>query len=342
MKRLLYLLYHIKNLDAQRLKLFLDYVHRNTGRSKLAIIGDNIAAVLKYKISILEYFQFQFYQLSGTERARWAGTGYMYEYQLLMNPKEYREELEDKAVFLQKYSSFIAHRYTTLADLEAGKTGVLEDLLRNNKSGKLVLKSSSGQCGWGVEVVNASEYNVEAIMTRLTKSGNDIVEEYVVQHKDLMNLSPSGLNTIRIFTQLNNHDEVEFLGCRLRISVNSIVDNMAAGNIAAAVDEHTGIVIGPGVYSDITKPDELKHPVTGVPIVGFQIPFWQETVKMIKQAAKATPNNRSVGWDIAITDNGPELIEGNHDWCKLVWQLPVRKGLKNILETYKNQLLNSQ
>jgi len=27
-----------------------------------------------------------------------------------------------------------------------------------------------------------------------------------------------------------------------------------------------------------------------------------------------------------------DSIEGNHDWCKLVWQLPVNKGLKSMLE----------
>ena len=45
-------------------------------------------------------------------------------------------------------------------------------------------------------------------------------------------------------------------------------------------------------------------------------------------AARHQPQNRSIGWDIAVTPHGPGLIEGNHDWCKLVWQLPVGRGLK--------------
>jgi hypothetical protein len=56
---------------------------------------------------------------------------------------------------------------------------------------------------------------------------------------------------------------------------------------------------------------------------------------MIKKAALLHPENRSIGWDVAITNNGPELIEANHDWCKLLWQLPVKKGLKHVLENYK-------
>jgi hypothetical protein len=116
--------------------------------------------------------------------------------------------------------------------------------------------------------------------------------------------------------------------------VNSTVDNMAAGNMAAPVDEVTGIVTGPAVYSDITRADEIVHSVTGVAISGFQIPFWKETIEMIKIAAKLHPQNRSVGWDIAMTKKGPDLIEGNHDWCKLLWQLPVKHGLKPVLERH--------
>ena len=41
-------------------------------------------------------------------------------------------------------------------------------------------------------------------------------------------------------------------------------------------------------------------------------------------------------------NEGPELIEGNHDWCKLLWQLPVNKGLKHVLEKYKNELTLQQ
>ena len=109
---------------------------------------------------------------------------------------------------------------------------------------------------------------------------------------------------------------------------------MAAGNIAAPIDEMTGLVSGSGVYSDITKTDEIEHPVTGVKIEGFQVPYWPEVMNMVKEAALLHPQNRSIGWDVAITNEGPELLEGNHNWCKLLWQLPVKKGLKPVLEQY--------
>jgi hypothetical protein len=55
---------------------------------------------------------------------------------------------------------------------------------------------------------------------------------------------------------------------------------------------------------------------------------------LAKEAALFDKSNRSIGWDIVVTETGPGLIEGNHDWCKLVWQLPVLKGLKPVLERH--------
>jgi len=205
--------------------------------------------------------------------------------------------------------------------------------LLSNLSGRLVLKYSRGQVGAEVEVVDCADYTPEKLIKIMTEKRFDLVEEYVVQHPTLMKISPSGLNTIRIFTQLDKN-RIDFLGARLRLSVNSPVDNMAAGNLAATIDLETGIVTGPGVYSDITKTDTDIHPVTKQPILNFQIPFWIELLEMVKQAAMLCSENKSVGWDIAIGYDGPELIEGNHNWCKLLWQLPVKQGLKKELEKY--------
>ena len=58
---------------------------------------------------------------------------------------------------------------------------------------------------------------------------------------------------------------------------------------------------------------------------------------MVTEAALAFPENKSIGWDVAFTSEGVDLIEGNHDWCKLLWQLPVEQGLKRVLEDYLNE-----
>jgi glutathione synthase/RimK-type ligase-like ATP-grasp enzyme len=333
MKRLIYLGYYIKNLDKRKFLLFLNHTVKQTGRNKAVIIYDLLRSVFSYNISLLEYFQFNFISKNKAERKEWAGTGYMYEYQLVMNPKEERIILDDKRKFAKAYQKYFVHTVANLEELKS-KADLVEEIL-NNPSGKMVFKAADGKCGATVEVVHTNEFNPVSIISYMEKNKLDLVEEYIIQHSDLNKLSPSAVNTVRIFTQLDKNNEVILLGCRQRISVNSSVDNMAAGNIAAVIDEHTGKIIDSGVYSDITKEEELIHPITGVLIVGFQVPFWKETIKMVKEAAKLYPQNRSIGWDIVITENGPGFIEGNHDWCKLLWQLPAKKGLKSVIDIYK-------
>ncbi|MCW9706775.1 sugar-transfer associated ATP-grasp domain-containing protein [Fodinibius salsisoli] len=331
-KRALYLGYYLKQLDKKKFSLFLNYTSKLTGQSKATILSDLLKCVFNYNISILEYFQFRFYDLSKQERRSWAGTGYMYEYQLKMNPPDKRHILEDKTLFYKHYRDFFVH---TAADIEAleSQPAIAETIL-SNPSGKLVLKSADGNCGKEVEIKRCDDFSPGSLISFMKDSGYQVVEEFVEQHAELNRLSPSAVNTIRIFTELNAKNEVNILGCRLRISVNSSVDNMAAGNLAAPIDEKSGQLSGPAVYSDITKEEQIYHPITKVKITGFQIPFWEETIKMVKKAAKLHPQNRSIGWDVVITPKGPGLIEGNHDWCKLLWQLPVKKGMKSLLNEF--------
>lgn len=331
-KRALYLGYYLKQLDRDRWKRFLEYTGERTGRSALSLMSDAIRSVFRYNISILEYFQFRFFELDEEQRQTWAGTGFMYEYQKQMNPPGARVVLEEKPLFMKEYSEFIRHESATIDELNENEE-LLKSIL-NSRSGKIVLKRSDGGSGKGIEVISTDGLTKEKLFGVLKRTGNDMAEEFVVQHKELMKLAPSGLNTIRVITQIDENGNALVIGCRLRMTIHSHVDNMAAGNIAASVDTETGIVSSEAVYSDMTKPAERKHPVTGIEIKGFQLPYWTETIEMVKKAALKNPSNRSIGWDVAITDSGPELIEGNHDWCKLLWQLPEMKGLKYQLEPY--------
>lgn len=332
LQRTMYLIYYFTQMKWDLLKKFLNYASQSSGKSKARLLLESVGDLYKYNTSILEYFQFKFYEKLPEEKRKWAGTGYMYEYQLKMNPPKYRDILDDKTKFYKAYQPFFVHVVSDLHGLQTQPELILK--LLSNPSGKLVFKVADGKCGAQVLIKSVGEFNESSLIGFMKQGGYDLVEEFIMQHPALNALSPSAVNTVRIFTQLNSKGKVEVLGCRQRISVNSQVDNMAAGNLAAPIEEGSGIIAGPGVYSDITKSDESSHPVTGIPITGFQVPYWKEILSIVKAASLAHPQNRSIGWDVAITEKGPGLIEGNHDWCKLLWQLPVQQGLRPMLEKH--------
>ena len=53
------------------------------------------------------------------------------------------------------------------------------------------------------------------------------------------------------------------------------------------------------------------HPLTGFRFSELRVPGVQTAFDLCCCAAEKLPQVRYVGWDIAFTDHGPELIEGN-------------------------------
>lgn len=48
-------------------------------------------------------------------------------------------------------------------------------------------------------------------------------------------------------------------------------------------------------------------------MLGYQIPNWDKVIEGSKRAAEHLPQIGFIGWDVAITENGIQLIEGNHN-----------------------------
>ena len=90
-----------------------------------------------------------------------------------------------------------------------------------------------------------------------------------------------------------------------------------------AINEKTGVIEYPAV--DKLKNIYYKHPMTNTDIVGFKVPKYKEAVKLALKASKVVKESRYVGWDIAITDKGPVIIEGNEYPGHDIYQLPVHR-----------------
>ena len=53
------------------------------------------------------------------------------------------------------------------------------------------------------------------------------------------------------------------------------------------------------------------HPLTKIRFDGYEIPYWKEIEEMVCKAAMVNPDVHVVGWDVAISNKGPLLIEAN-------------------------------
>jgi hypothetical protein len=92
-----------------------------------------------------------------------------------------------------------------------------------------------------------------------------------------------------------------------------VVDNFLQGGLAAPIDFAAGRICGPAVRkdNDLGLISTNRHPDTGQEFNGFPIPMWSEAVELARRAHKTFPTVAFIGWDIAILQDGPVLVEGN-------------------------------
>lgn len=86
-------------------------------------------------------------------------------------------------------------------------------------------------------------------------------------------------------------------------------DNISSGGLGAEINIDAGIVVSPAF--DYSLKRYSVHPITKTEIVGIEIPYWRETLSMVQEMLELVPEIPVVGWDIAITEKGPELVEAN-------------------------------
>lgn len=327
--RIMYFGYYILKTPRKQFYKYFNFVKKEKHLSSFSLYRDIVFSTFKYNISIIDYFKLRFINKPGREREEYVGVGFMYEYQLKMNPKGYRDLLENKIKFLGHFRELAGRQWATLEMLQQDDA-LLQRFLEDEK-GKVVVKYSRGQCGQQVRVVETGNITGGDLLDLMVRDKFDLIETFVVQHDDLMRIAPRGLNTIRVVTQFVSDTDIQIIGAGLRLSIYESVDNMGAGNIVLPVDLQSGTTTDSASYADITKQDINTHPLTGLDLVGFRVPHWEACKNLAIEAARLTPENKSVGWDIAVTNAGPVLIEGNHDWGHESLQVPLRKGIKKKL-----------
>lgn len=142
------------------------------------------------------------------------------------------------------------------------------------------------------------------------------------------------LNTCRVVTgRLGPADAGPVvLGAFLRFAVtDSVVDNLSAGGVAAAVDPATGR-LGPGLRWHKLERPASRHPTTGAPLAGESLPGWPEISALAVRAHRAAGRWCSIGWDIPLLPGGPVLLEANLQWATVPFLPAARIRMPEVYQ----------
>jgi len=293
----------------------------------------------------MDYFYFHFIEKEEFVQREYANTLFMHRFHKSCNKYEYRQIFQDKSKFLQKFKQYVNHRFFLLRDHSFVE---FRDWLLSFQPSHIMVKKLEGTGGFGVRKVDLdygeqkifekdTQKPIEELLNYFIKNKFYLIEEFIEQHETLDTWNSSCINTLRIITYLDKSHILHFIGALLRIGVNGEVDNFHSGGLAVLIDINSGRTKGKGFRMDPSANEFYKkHPVTGVELSGLDIPYWKEIITLVTKASLVVPQIRTVGWDIAITPNGPELIEGNDNWDKIIIEKALGKGIKSHLKSLED------
>lgn len=287
------------------------------------VFNDIVYMAKKYRFSAEEYFCYHFQEKSEEERKTFISDLNRIDFCERLNKATNLPYFDDKMQSAQTFGRYYGREVCGVKcyrDIDKLKAFL-------KKHPRFMFKPLTGTCGQGVSIMTIScdeTERIEKLVRENCSSGKDgfIAEELVVQVPEMAQFHPSSLNTIRVAT-VKLDDGVEVVAAFFRTGRGgNIVDNAGAGGVFGTIDIETGIVDAVGdEYGNTYE----VHPDSGLPIKGFVIPHWKEAKAMAMELADIVDGNRYSGWDLALTEHGWIMIEGNARG-QFVWQMPRQKG----------------
>ncbi|MCR4966166.1 MAG: hypothetical protein K6A41_11010 [Bacteroidales bacterium] len=329
-------------------------------RKRLSVFFDYIELHNRKGITREEYYDFEFEKQSKEFRESFLGLNEQRLYLDLLNPIKYyslarnkfmaHKMLENTGVRkseLYCYYQPVGNVYDS--DEIAGNLSDVCRILKKKNVKECVIKTTESSHGDNVWVIKSMEYlEQDVMMTRfddvqlklsdVLKNDALIFESVVRQTAQFAGFNASSVNTVRFMTTLWPDGSARVIATWFKVGrAGKCVDNAGSGgNVDAAIDVETGMIYNVVEFDGWRKTKEIDcHPDSGSQLNGVVIENWQAVKEEVKKFQQAFPYCKAAGWDIAITDEGPVVIEVNDFWDR-TGQYFIRHGWRNeIRECYK-------
>lgn len=316
-----------------KMKTAIKAVHEKSGKNSIKIFFDMLWCAKRYGAGYYDYQIFAFYNLNKEQRKTFVTRLISKKFNTFMNNYDYAHFLENKDEFNELYKDYIGREFIKL---ESATKDEVKKFLSTKEY--VFCKLQDKECGIGCERIKVSDYEtLDDLYDYLTEKGFCTIEENITQHPAMSKLYSNAVNSMRIITVLDAQKVAHCVYIVQKMGLGgSVIDNNC---LFTPVDIETGKIKFPAHSGDTTKGIIYEeHPDTHVKLQGYQLPFVKEAVEMCLKAATVVPEIRYVGWDVAITPNGPAIIEGNtycaHDFWQLPPHTPDKIGMLPTLKKY--------
>lgn len=330
-----------------------------TTKGKKQIASDYLGLFDKKGLRRDEYYEFEFEKRDQVFRESFLGLNEQRYYLDYLNPIKYYSLSRNKylahkileSAGVRKSVLFCYYqpeaRYYASDECAHDIDGVIR-LLKSKGVQSCVIKTTESSHGDNVWVINRIEYlDGDASLVRFdgkelmlsTILGKDalVFESLVKQTEQFSTFNESSVNTVRFMTTLYPDGSARVIATFIKIGrAGSCVDNAGGGgNVDVCVDVETGEIKYAIQFDGWRNIKEIdRHPDSGAQLNGVIIQGWDSIKEEVKGFQQAFPFCKAAGWDIAITDEGPVVIEVNDFWDR-TGQFFIRRGWrKEIRDCY--------
>ncbi|MBQ6118230.1 MAG: hypothetical protein IJK98_03265 [Clostridia bacterium] len=295
-----------------------------------------------YGFSLKEEFSLRVFDMTHSEKQKYITFRGRFLFTSYLN--------EDNAahfILWDKYQTYLHFREFFLRDVicieKESDYEVFAEFAKTHPT--FVVKPIDLAYGWGIHKQTvAPDADLKEAFLQILHEGDEIqkkhhtkqhttkfvLEELIDQSDKLGCLHPHSVNCIRLTTVVAG-GRVHFFYPRIKIGRHgNFISNAGDDGLLAGIDLATGRI--ETYASDEFGHDFDVHPDTGIRFNGFQIPDWEDLLRLGEKVALAlAPKINYVGWDMAYTNAGWSILEGNAEG-EFGAQFIYKKGLKEEFE----------
>lgn len=321
-------------LDASYKRFYDDLapIAKQNNKNRFLMFCDTAICTVIFGSGLTDYLNYRFYAKTFGERRSYVTIRDQDKFYAKVSPAKYKNTLSIKTNFMKAFHEYADRAYFSP---EESRIEDLRNFLSQNDM--FMEKPVDGIAGRDVKKVYANAVGDIQNYYNYLKDNRLFLDQYIIQHEKMSALCPKSVNTVRLMTSsVSGVPEIFFAGLRVG-NGSADIDNFHGGGMGVLVDLDSGKLIGNATDKKLNQFE--CHPVTNTKFDGYAIPYWEEAKQMVCKAASVEPHIMVVGWDVAITENGPTLIEANRrpgfDMPQVLYNRGLKSTMKKILDEFE-------
>ena len=300
-------------------------IKQDPSKNRLLVYVDLLYWFVFYGNDFNDYCTFEFGKKSFKERKAYISLRRNNVLCRELRTPEVHDLFLDKAAFNERFRDYIKRGWLTTNGVS------WEEILKFvDKYKRVIVKPLKDSCGHGIFSIDTGSPDfldkLKFLEDSVSRGDMYIMEEIIKNHEDIRCLAPGSLNTIRAVTVIDKNKELHIVALLLRMgNGDSLTDNYHTGGMACPIDLEKG-VLSEKAYGMLGGQYDT-HPYSRVKFAGYPVPDFARLLSVVREIVQVEPEARYVGWDLVITPDGIELLEGNIPPGEDITQIATGKGL---------------